>query len=104
MKKFKIYSLLILAIACLAGAYWVYQSNVGHIVYNSAEMPRLPSKMEKAIEDIMSREDFKRQQELRAKEIYLTEEKAKIEAEYKAKIDDIEKQLEQIRGEKVSFQ
>jgi hypothetical protein len=55
------------------------------------------------VEQVMSREDFKKQQALLAKEIYLKEEKLRVQTEYDAKLKKIETDLEAVRAEKVTF-
>jgi predicted Zn-dependent peptidase len=62
-------------------------------------------------EQIRSRDDIRRQQELLVEETYLLEEKAKTQAEMKASIasyeealQTMEEQLDAIRGEKIDFQ
>ncbi len=49
------------------------------------------------------RANLKRQYELAEKEIILKKQKAALDADYKAKSEDIEAQLEAVRAEKTSF-
>lgn len=56
------------------------------------------------LEQVMNREDLKKQYELMAREVLLKEKKAAIEARYKAEIEAIELELEDVRGQKTSFQ
>ncbi len=102
MKNKKLITFLIfLAILALSYGYLNKQNTV---TYSESEnkSPTLPVS-NKGIDEVMNRAEFKKQQELLAKEIFLTEEKQRIEAELKAKIDSIEKQLEEVRSQKVSF-
>lgn len=62
-------------------------------------------------ESIRSREDIKRQQELIVQETYLNEERQNIEKkkaeaieEFNSQLEHLESQLEEVRGEKMSFQ
>jgi hypothetical protein len=62
-------------------------------------------------EDIRNRAEIQRQQELIVMETYLSEERIRIEGEKEAAIADfdsqlaeVEAKLEEVRGEKVSFQ
>lgn len=64
----------------------------------------------KKLDEIRNRENIKRQQELIVQEIYLSEEKDRINQEkeeaikmFDAQIQEKEKQLEDIRAEKISF-
>jgi len=64
----------------------------------------------KKMDDIRNRESIKRQQELIVQEVYLLEEKDRINAEkeeaikqFDTQISKIEKSLETVRTEKVSF-
>ena len=107
MRKLKI----VIWFLVLAGiAYFIFQGDVKQWYHdmstttvNQAATPEAP-KLPKGVEEVMNRADFKKQQELQAKEIYLLEEKKRVQAEYDAKLADIEKQLEEVRGQKVSFQ
>jgi len=65
---------------------------------------------EKKLTEIRNRENIKRQQELIVQEVYLTEEKDRINNEkeeaikqFDAEIQKIEEQLEATRKEKISF-
>jgi uncharacterized protein (UPF0333 family) len=64
----------------------------------------------KKMDDIRNRESIKKQQELIVQEVYLLEEKDRINAEkeeaikqFDTQISKIEKSLETVRAEKVSF-
>ena len=65
----------------------------------------------KRLEEIRKREDVRKQQELIVQEIYLTEKKERVEKEKKETIEhvdlqlaEIEKKLESVRNERLSFQ
>lgn len=102
--KFKLVVVIILVIAGYLAYEYYSQSSVIEVVNTPATPEQVESAMEKSIKAIQEREEFKKQQEVRAKEIYLTEEKARIQAEYDEKLTKIEAQLEEVRAEKVSFQ
>lgn len=64
----------------------------------------------KKLNEIRNRADIKKQQELIVRETYLSEEKARVLAEkaeaiakFDAEVDSIEKNLESVRAEKLSF-
>jgi len=64
----------------------------------------------KKLDEIRNRENIKRQQELIVQEVYLSEEKDRINREkedaikqFDAQIQTVEKKLEDVRAEKVSF-
>lgn len=68
------------------------------------------TQQEKTFEEIRNREEVRRQRELIVEEIYLMEEREKIERKLKdaieginLEIDDIESKLESVRAEKLSF-
>ncbi len=82
----------------------IYSYTPSETVYNAPEQIKVVTdEYQDSIEKVMSREDFKRQQELLAKEIYLKEEKSRIQTEYNAKLSKIEKDLESVRSEKITF-
>lgn len=93
--------MLTLAVVCI-GIYTSDRWNTSTIQIKPV-IETTPKQEKTGIEQVMSRAEFKKQQELLAKEIFLTEEKQRIETELKTKIDSIEKQLEEVRSQKTSF-
>lgn len=63
-----------------------------------------PNKIENELEAVMSREDLRKQYELMAREVLLKEKKAQAEAEYHSKMQQINAELEEVRGQKLGFQ
>jgi len=71
---------------------------------NRSEQP-LPevSRKNNELEEVMNREEIKKQYELLAREVLLKEKKAKLEAEYKTQLDQLETELADVRSQKTSF-
>jgi hypothetical protein len=55
------------------------------------------------LEQMMNRDDIKRQHELLAKETLLKEKKAKLQADFDSQMQAIETELEAVRKERVGF-
>ena len=80
--------------------------------YNTeAQASQAPLQDLKKLDEIRSRENIKKQQELIVQETYLVEEKARVQsekeaaiAEFDSQITVIENQLEGVRSAKMSFQ
>ena len=62
------------------------------------------SERERQIEEVKSREDFQRQQNLEAEKIYLEEKKEELIREHELQIENIENDLEKVREKMVDFQ
>lgn len=102
------------------GAYYAYQNDLLSTTYTSEvesesttviedESP-VDKEKQRALESIMTREEFQKQQELLAEEIYINEQRdelaarrAQIIADLDAEKAELDAQLEDVRHELVSF-
>ena len=92
----------------VCGIAYSYIKNVSTI-YVQADVPVIKSN--KDMDDIRNRADIKKQQEVIVQEAYYLQQKDKVTGEKEASIQDfdnqlsdIEKQLEDVRAQKLSFQ
>lgn len=88
---------LLLVIGIIWGGIAIYR-NENKPVENSQS-----NKTENELEQVMSREDLRKQYELMAREVLLKEKKAQAEAEYQSKMQTINAELEEVRSQKVGF-
>jgi ABC-type anion transport system duplicated permease subunit len=86
--------------ALMIGIMWA-----GIAIYNHENKPveNVQNVQNTELEQVMSREDLRKQYELMAREVLLKEKKAKIEAEYQTSINAINAELEEVRSQKVGF-
>lgn len=115
-KHYSVKLLVFIVIVVLGLAFFFQKVNDGHTtddyVQTASSTEQVLANTEPdPYDEIRSRENIKRQQELIVKETYLSEEKARVENEKKKAIEDfdsqlsnLETQLEEVRGEKLSFQ
>lgn len=61
-------------------------------------------KSDDGVSEVMKRENFRKQEENRARQIYLTEQMTKLKAEYESKNTELETQLEAARKDELSLQ
>lgn len=114
-RKSKFIALLIVVALVMGGTWYASEHMSTTTVYSNQnqaeEKAPEPSVDNKKLDEIRSREAIKKQQELIVMETYLNEEKERIEAEkeaaiakFDAEIAEVEKNLEGVRAEKLSFQ
>ena len=103
MKKFKLFIKVLLFTGLVVGGLYLYLTNkeTQSVTYQVKE--KVEVKLS-GVDEVKNREAFKKQMEMEAKRIYLQEEKSRIQKEYDAKLGEVEKQLEGIRKEEMSFQ
>jgi len=108
MKRIKLLPFIVLFILISVGIFFL-ATNVKKTSQQDNEQI-LQSVNEKKLEEIRSREGIKRQQELIVQETFLIEEKDRIKNEkeeaikqFDAQTEDIEKQLEAVREEQITF-
>lgn len=92
------------AIAVIIYSYNAYQANpeVYKKVFMGKEVSAEVLKNDPLT--VEERAKIKKQTELMEREMILTKEKARVDAEYKAASADLELKLEEVRKEKLSFQ
>lgn len=64
----------------------------------------IPVQQDNGITEVMKRDNFRKQEENRARQIYLTEQMTKLKDEYVVRNNDLEAQLETARKEELSLQ
>ena len=105
-KRLAVFGVLLLVLACVLTVVGRNRASI------QAQRPS-PAAIQdtKKLDEIRNRPGIKQQQELIVQETYLNEEKSRIQTEkvqatakYDSQIADVEKQLEQVRSEKTSFQ
>ena len=101
---------LVIIVVC-AVLLFVAAGISNRILNSGVNVASAPSLDPKVLDEIRNREDIKKQQELIVQETYFVEEKAKAQADkdaaiakFDAQISSIEKQLEGVRSQKLSFQ
>lgn len=83
----------------IIGVVWA-----GIAIYNAENREAPQQKVSSELEQYMNRDDLRKQYELMAKEVMLKEKKAEIEAKYQQEMQQINAQLEEVRGQKLVFQ
>jgi hypothetical protein len=95
----RIYTITVRSLLII-GVVWA-----GIAIYNTENRPEVPQqKVSSELEQVMNRDDLKKQYELMAKEVMLKEKKAEIEAKYQQEMQTINAQLEEVRSQKLGFQ
>ena len=101
--------IVFVAAVLVTGVYYYTPYDKDTDVYTADE--EITTEDNKVLEEIRSREDVRQQQELIVQEIYLIEQKEKVEAQkeiaivnFDTEIESIEKKLELVREQKLSFQ
>lgn len=109
-KKLKI--ILILVTLIIAVSLYVYHTKTSIITDEISTTSQIVEEFGDSVklDEIRERQNVKRQQELIVQEIYLLEEKDRIQTEkeetikkYDTEIQNIENKLESVRNEKLSF-
>ena len=105
--------LAVIVVAIVAYTSWIFYKSDTNVYNNEKEevVEEISFSNTKRLEEIRKREDVRKQQDLIVKEIYLTEKKERVEKEKKETIEhvdlqlaEIEKKLESVRNERLSFQ
>ena len=100
--KLKHFLILIIGISLCTYAYFYFTEDQAQntAVISETVQAQEVRKIDRDLENIMNREDFKKMMELEARQIFLDEKREKLVGE----INAIEIELESIRTEKASFQ
>ena len=101
--KLKNILLLIIGISLCTYAYFYFTDNQVQDIITTSEATTETQevrKIDRDIENIMNREDFRKMMELEARQIFLDEKREKLVEE----INQIELELASIRTEQASFQ
>ncbi len=108
MKRIKLLPFIVLLVIVSVGLFFLATSVKRTSQQDNNQV--LQSANEKKLEEIRSRENIKRQQELIVQETFLMEEKDRIKNEkdeaiksFDAQTAEVEKQLEAVRAEQITF-
>jgi hypothetical protein len=95
------------SIRVIAFRWVVFLGILGFLLYTSTKMGEdspIPLRQASELEQVMDREEIKRQYELLAKETLLKEKLQSLEQSYTEQKATLEAELEGVRKEKISFQ